>query len=153
MEITLVIIKPSALQRGIMGDVISRFERKGIQIVGMKMVELTDEMLSKHYSHLTNKPFYGRIKKSMQASPVVVMALKGVDVINVVRKLSGITNGREADPGTVRGDFCMSTQENIVHASDSPETAKAELERFFSESEIYNYSHYLTPYLYAHDEM
>ncbi|OJV87230.1 MAG: nucleoside-diphosphate kinase [Bacteroidia bacterium 44-10] len=153
MEITLVILKPSAVQRGIMGEIISRFEKKGIQIVGMKMVELTDEILNEHYSHLAEKSFFGRIKEAMRVSPVVVMALKGKDVINVVRKLAGVTNGREAQPGTIRGDFSMSVQENIVHASDSPETAQAELKRFFSEDEIFNYSHYLIPYLYANDEI
>ena len=117
------------------------------------MIELTDEMLSEHYSHLVGKSFFGRIKDSMQASPVVVMALKGVDVVNTVRKLSGVTNGRGADPGTIRGDYSMSIQENIVHASDSPETAEIELRRFFSENEIFNYSHYLIPYLYANDEI
>ncbi len=153
MEITLVILKPSAVQRGIMGEIISRFEKKGIQIVGMKMVELTDEILNEHYSHLAEKSFFGRIKEAMRVSPVIVMALKGKDVINVVRKLAGVTNGREAQPGTIRGDFSMSVQENIVHASDSPETAQAELKRFFSEDEIFNYSHYLIPYLYANDEI
>ena len=153
MQVTLVILKPSAVQRGILGEVIARFEKKGIQIVGMKMVCLTDETLEEHYAHLLNKPFYGRIKDSMQASPVVVMALKGVDVVNTVRKLSGVTNGRGADPGTIRGDYSMSIQENIVHASDSPETAEIELRRFFSENEIFNYSHYLIPYLYANDEI
>ena len=153
MEITLVILKPSAIQRGIMGEIISRFERKGIQIVGMKMVELTDEILNEHYSHLAGKSFFGRVKAGMQTSPVVVMALKGLDVINVVRKLAGVTNGREAEPGTIRGDYSMSVQENIVHASDSQETAQAELKRFFSEKEIFNYSHYLIPFLYANDEI
>ncbi|HBG57962.1 MAG TPA: nucleoside-diphosphate kinase [Porphyromonadaceae bacterium] len=119
----------------------------------MKMVCLTDETLEEHYAHLLNKPFYGRIKDSMQASPVLIMALKGVDVINVVRKLSGVTNGREAEPGTIRGDYSMSVQENIVHASDSAETAAAELERFFSEGEIFDYELRLGPYYYANDEL
>ncbi len=153
MELTLVILKPSAVQRGIMGEVISRFERKGIQIVGMKMVELTDEILSEHYSHLAGKSFFGRVKDAMRVSPVVVMALKGLNVMNVVREMAGVTNGREAQPGTIRGDYSMSVQENIVHASDSQETAQAELKRFFSENEIFNYSHYLIPYLYANDEI
>jgi len=153
MQVTLVILKPSAVQRGILGEVIARFEKKGIQIVGMKMVCLTDETLEEHYAHLLNKPFYGRIKDSMQASPVLIMALKGVDVINVVRKLSGVTNGREAEPGTIRGDYSMSVQENIVHASDSAETAAAELERFFSEGEIFDYELRLGPYYYANDEL
>jgi nucleoside-diphosphate kinase len=152
MEVTLVILKPSAVQRGIVGKVISRFERKGIQIVGMKMLELTDEMLNEHYSHLAAKSFFGRVKAGMQTSPVVVIALKGLDVINVVRKLAGVTNGRDAQPGTIRGDFSMSVQENIVHASDSPEAAQAELKRFFTEGEIFNYPQCLVPYLYANDE-
>lgn len=153
MEVTLVILKPSAVQRGIMGEIISRFEKKGIQIVGMKMVELTDEILSEHYAHLAGKPFFGRIKDGMRTSPVVVMALKGLDVVNVVRKLTGVTNGRDSDPGTIRGDYSMSVQENIVHASDSLQSAEAELKRFFSEKEIFEYTHHLLPYLYANDEL
>ena len=153
MQVTVVIFKPSAIQRGILGEVIGRFEKKGIQIVGMKMLCFTDKMVSEHYAHLAHKPFFGRIKESMQASPVVAMALKGVDVINVVRQLAGITNGREAQPGTIRGDYSMSVQENIVHASDSPETAARELARFFSENEIFTYPHFLLPYTYANDEV
>lgn len=153
MEITLVILKPSAVQRRIMGEVISRFEKKGIQIVGMKMIELTDEILNEHYAHLAGKSFFSRIKVGMRNSPVVVMALKGLDVVNVVRKLTGTTNGREAQPGTIRGDYSMSIQENIIHASDSLQSAEAELKRFFAEEEIFNYSQYLIPYLYANDEI
>jgi len=153
MEVTLVILKPSAVQRKILGEVICRFEKKGIQIVGMKMIRLTDATLEEHYTHLKDKPFFGRIKDSMQASPVIVMALKGLDVVNVVRKLTGVTNGRDAQPGTIRGDYGMSVQENIVHASDSPETAAIELKRFFSEDEIFSYSSFLLPYLYANDEL
>ncbi len=152
MQVTLVILKPSAVQRGIMGEVISRFERKGIQIVGMKMIELSDEILEDHYFHLKDKPFFGRIKNSMQASPVVVMALKGVDVVDVVRRLTGVTNGREAQPGTIRGDYSMSIQENIVHASDSLETARLELARFFNENEIIDYPRSSIQSLYAIDE-
>lgn len=152
MQVTLVILKPSAIQRGLMGEVISRFEKKGLQIVGVKMDNLSDEILEEHYSHLKEKPFYGRVKESMQASPVVLLALKGVDAVNVVRKLSGVTNGREAQPGTIRGDYSISVQENIVHASDSPETAKIELARFFKESEIYEYKRSFIQSLYAPDE-
>ncbi len=153
MQVTVVILKPSAIQRAILGEVIARFEKKGIQIVGMKMLCLTDQMVSEHYAHLVNKPYFGRIKESMQASPVVAMALKGVDVINVVRQLAGVTNGREAAPGTIRGDYSMSVQENIVHTSDSPETAARELARFFSENEIFTYPQFLLPYRYANDEV
>ena len=152
MQVTLVILKPSAIQRGILGEVVSRFEKKGLQIVGMKMTNLTDEQLQIHYSHLVHKPFYGRIKESMQASPVIVMALKGVDAVNVVRKITGVTNGREAEPGTIRGDFSVSVQENIVHASDSDETAQIELSRFFSTDEIFNYPQLIIQNIYAIDE-
>ena len=152
MQVTLAILKPSAIQRGILGEVISRFEKKGLQIVGMKMLNLTDNQLQNHYSHLVDKPYYGRIKDSMQASPVIVMALKGVDAVNVVRKITGITNGRDAAPGTIRGDFSISVQENIVHTSDSIETAERELKRFFEADEIFNYSQFNIKSIYAGDE-
>lgn len=152
MQVTLAILKPSAIQRGILGEVISRFEKKGLQIVGMKMLNLTDNQLKIHYSHLVDKPYYGRIKDSMQASPVIVMALKGVDAVNVVRKIAGATNGREAAPGTIRGDFSISVQENIVHTSDSIDTAVIELKRFFKTDEIFNYSQFNIKSIYAGDE-
>lgn len=152
MQVTLVILKPSAIQRGIMGEVISRFEKKGLQIVGMKMLNLTDSQLELHYSHLVDKPFFGRIKDSMQASPVVAMAIKGVDAVNATRKITGVTNGREAVPGTIRGDFSVSVQENIVHTSDSAETAEIELNRFFNTDEIFNYSQFNIKSIYAGDE-
>ncbi len=152
MQETLVILKPSAIQRGLIGEVISRFEKKGLQITGMKMMNLTNELLDEHYSHLKSKSFFGRIKSSMQASPVIVMALKGVDAIEVVRKMTGVTNGRSAQPGTIRGDYSVSVQENIVHTSDSEETAAAELKRFFSKDEMYNYPQLMYPNIYANDE-
>jgi nucleoside-diphosphate kinase len=152
MQVTLAILKPSAIQRGILGEVISRFEKKGLQIVGMKMLNLTDNQLEIHYSHLVDKPYFGRIKDSMQASPVIVMALKGVDAVNVVRKITGSTNSREAAPGTIRGDLSSSIQENIVHTSDSAETADIELKRFFKTDEIFNYSQFNIRSIYASDE-
>lgn len=153
MEVTLVILKPSAVQRMILGEVISRFEKKGLQIVGLKMMQLTDETLEAHYAHLKDKPFFGRIKDSMQAAPVIIMALKGLDAVDVVRKLAGVTNGRDALPGTIRGDFGMSVQENIVHASDTLDAAAIELKRFFTGDEIFTYTSCLLPYLYANDEL
>lgn len=139
MEKTLVILKPSAIQRGLIGEVISRFERKGLQLAGMKMVWLTDEVLSAHYAHLKDKPFFQRVKDSMSYMPVIVCCWQGVEAVRVVRALTGTTNGRDAAPGTVRGDFCVSVQENIIHSSDSPQTAAVELKRFFADSEIYDY--------------
>lgn len=152
MQKTLVIFKPSAVQRGLTGEVLSRFEKKGLQIVGMKMITLSDAVLEEHYAHLTSKPFFPRIKESMQASPVIVMALKGVEAVEVVRTLTGPTNGRKAQPGTIRGDYSMSMQENIIHASDSPETADIEIKRFFSEHELYDYPQLTLNSVYASDE-
>lgn len=152
MQKTLVIIKPSAIQRGLVGEVISRFEKKGLQIVGFKMIYLDDEMIEIHYSHLKDKSFFKRIKDSMQVTPVFVLALKGLDAIEVVRKMSGTTNSRKAESGTIRGDYSMSIQENIVHTSDSLENARVELARFFKEEEIFDYEPLLFPHLYANDE-
>lgn len=152
MQKTLVILKPSAVQRGLMGEVISRFEKKGLQLIGMKMMNLSDSVLEVHYSHLKEKPFFKRIKDSMQVSPVVVLALKGVDAVEVVRIMVGPTNGRIAQSGTIRGDYSISVQENIVHASDSPETAKIELDRFFNENEMFDYPQLMLSNIYANDE-
>ena len=118
MEKTLVILKPCTLQRGLVGEILNRFERKGLRLVGMKMTQLTDELLSEHYAHLSAKPFFQRVKDSMMATPVIVCCYEGVDAISAVRALAGPTNGRLAAPGTIRGDYCMSFQENIVHTSD-----------------------------------
>lgn len=152
MQKTLVIIKPSAIQRGLVGEVISRFEKKGLQIVGFKMMSLTDEMLEVHYAHLKDKPFFKRIKDSMQVTPVLILALKGLDAVDVVRKMSGTTNSRNADSGTIRGDYSMSVQENIVHTSDSEENSSIELNRFFKEEELFEYRPLLLSHLYANDE-
>lgn len=152
MEKTLIILKPCAVQRGILGEIISRFEKKGLFIKGMKMMWLTDELLDEHYSHLKEKPFFRKIKDSMEFCPIVVMCLEGVDAISVVRNIVGVTNGRVAQPGTIRGDYSMSMQENIVHASDSYETAETELNRFFKKEEIFNYDHNLLLNIYATDE-
>ena len=119
MEKTLVIIKPSAISRGLIGEVISRFEKKGLHLIGMKMVELSDEILAEHYAHLAHKPFFQRIKNAMQTTPVIVSCWSGLDAVQVVRNMAGVTNGRNAAPGTIRGDYSMSVQENIVHTSDS----------------------------------
>lgn len=117
------------------------------------MVSLSDSILEEHYSHLKEKPFFGRIKDSMQVSPVIVMALKGLEAVEVVRTMAGVTNGRKAQPGTIRGDYSISVQENIVHTSDSPETAEIELRRFFAENEIFDYPQLTFVNIYANDEV
>ncbi|BAG83383.1 MAG: nucleoside-diphosphate kinase [Candidatus Azobacteroides pseudotrichonymphae] len=153
VERTLVILKPSAIQRGLVGEVISRFEKKGLVLIGMKMVWLTDKILSEHYMHLQKKLFFQRLKNSMKICPVVICCWEGVDAVKVVRTIVGVTNSRDALPGTIRGDYSMSMQENVVHASDSVEVANVELKRFFDEKELYVYNPVLLSTLYASDEM
>ena len=152
LEKTLVILKPSAVQRGLIGEITTRFERKGLRLAGMKMMQLTDELLNEHYAHLSEKPFFQRVKNSMMASPVIVCCYEGVDAIQVVRSMTGATNGRVAIPGTIRGDFSVSSQENIVHTSDSPKTAIEEINRFFKPEELFEYKQVHMQYLYHTDE-
>ena len=153
MEKTFVIIKPCSLQRGLVGDIISRFEKKGLRIVALKMYRFTKEKCAEHYAHLVSKPFYPIIEQSMMAAPVILCCLEGIDAVEVVRTMTGSTNGRKALPGTLRGDFCMSHQENVVHASDSLESAEAELRRFFNDEDYFDYDTPLMPFLYAADEL
>lgn len=153
MEKTFIILKPSAITRGLVGDVIARFQRKGLVIAGIKMIQLTEEILREHYAHLVDRPFFPMLVKSMMATPVIVMVLKGVDAVAVVRSMVGETNCRKAAPGTIRGDFGMSGQENIVHASDSPENAEIEVARFFKPEEIFDYNMLTLPATYASDEL
>ncbi len=138
MQQTLIIFKPSAVERGLVGTVLARFEAKGLAITGMKMMQLSPEILREHYAHLVDRPFFPSIVASMTASPV--MCLKGVDAIRVVRSMTGDTNGRTAAPGSIRGDFSMSNQENIIHASSSVEDAEVEIKRFFSPDELFDYT-------------
>ncbi len=151
-EKTLVLLKPCTVKRNLIGEIISRFERKGLRVVGLKMMQLDDAILSEHYAHLSEKPFFQRIKDSMMSTPVVAIALEGVEAIEVVRTLAGPTNGRKALPGTIRGDYSMSFQENIVHASDAPETAAVELKRFFRDEEIFDFPRSQFEVFYANDE-
>lgn len=152
MEQTLIIFKPSAVERALVGKILSRFEQKGLTITGMKMMKLSEELLRQHYSHLVDRPFFPMILASMTASPVIVMVLKGVEAISVVRSLTGATNGRNAAPGTIRGDFSLSNQENLIHASSSPEDAEIEINRFFSPDEIFDRTPILTPFIYSEQD-
>lgn len=153
MKKTLVIFKPSAMERGFVGQILARFQQKGLIIAGMKMMQLDEKILREHYSHLTGKSFFPLLMNAMMASPVIVMCLKGVDAINVVRLMTGATNGREALPGTIRGDFSASNQENIIHASSSPEDAEAELKRFFRPEEIFDWTPKQIGFVYSSLEM
>lgn len=154
MERTFVILKPCTVQRGLIGEVINRFEKKGLKLVGMKMMQLNDAILEEHYAHLVDRPFFPGLKRSMMATPVIVCCWEGVNAIEVVRLMAGATNGRKALPGTIRGDYSMSGQMNIVHASDGPETAVAEIKRFFKEEELFSYDGIAcAAYGYADDEI
>lgn len=138
-ERTLIIMKPDCLQRNLLGEVISRFEKKGLKVVGLKMVQLTDVLLEEHYSHHKDKSFFADLKRFMKSAPCVVMILEGANAIKAVRIIVGPTKSHEADAGSIRGDLSMGVAVNIVHASDSPETAEAEINRFFNENEIFEY--------------
>ncbi len=153
LERTLVLLKPCIVLRGLMGEIITRFERKGLRIVGMKMMQLSDELLAEHYSHLASKPFFPLLRNSMQASPVVAICLEGLEAVRVVRAMTGVTNGRDAAIGTIRGDYSMSGQQNIVHASDGPRVALEEIARFFQPDEIFDMGSANLNVLYAADEV
>ena len=152
MEQTLVLLKPSCIQRSLVGQVITRIQQRGIIISALKMMQLDEKILREHYAHLVDKPFFPSLAASMMASPVIAMVLSGVDIVEVFRKMTGVTNGRKAEPGTLRGDFCMSGQANIIHASDSVENAKIEIARFFRPEEIFDYAPATLQFLYGDGE-
>lgn len=136
METTLIILKPDAVQRGLMGRIISRFEDKGLQIVGCKLMQISSELAATHYAAHKERPFYPGLVKFMTSSPVLVMAVRGMDAIAISRKMMGATFGSKADPGTIRGDFGVSNSFNLIHGSDSPEAAEKELGLFFAAGEV-----------------
>ncbi|MDV6032284.1 MAG: nucleoside-diphosphate kinase [Phycisphaera sp. RhM] len=152
MQRTLVLLKPDAVQRRLMGQLIARFEAKGLNIVAMKMLKVTPEMAKKHYAEHVDKPFYPSLEAFITSAPIVAMAIDGLDVIKVVRDMLGATSGLNAAAGTIRGDFSSSRQMNLVHASDGAEAAKRELGIYFADSEICRYEPVLTPFLRAGDE-
>ena len=136
---TLVLIKPDAVQRELVGEIITRFERKGLKTVAMKLTHLDQVTLEEHYGHLKDKAFFPDLLKFMMQTPVVAMVLEGIEVIEEVRKIVGSTNPRKADAGTIRADLSMNVPSNMVHASDSPEAAVVEINRFFAENETFSY--------------
>ena len=151
-ERTLIILKPDAVQRGLVGTVLSRFESRGFSITGMKMVKLSPELLKEHYAHIAGKPFFPGIASFMSSSPVVMAVVEGKEAVECVRAMCGPTNSRKAAPGTIRGDFSLSMQCNVIHASDSLETAKKEIARFFKPEELHSYKRMLHDVTYSADE-
>lgn len=152
MERTLIIAKPDALQRGLVGEIITRLERKGLKLIGLKMISLDSELLQQHYAEHLEKAFYADLENFMQSSPVVVMAWEGYECVNSVRIIVGTTNPREADAGTIRGDLAMGNGRNLVHASDSKDSGKAEVGRFFKAEELFDYTKTNYPHIYPDSE-
>ena len=152
MQRTVLLLKPDTLQRGLVGEIIHRFERKGLKLVALKMMAASDALLEEHYAHHKDKRFFAGLKKFMSAAPIICMLWEGIDAVSVARKMAGATNSREAGLGSIRGDFSMSTSANVIHVSDSEASAKEEEARFFEKDEIFDWKLQIDPYLYAEDE-
>lgn len=148
METTLIILKPDAVQRGLSGRIISRFEDKGLQIVGMKLMTISQELAATHYEAHKERPFYKGLVSFMTSSPVVVMAVRGVGAIGISRSMMGATFGSKADAGTIRGDFGVSNSFNLIHGSDSPEAAERELGLFFAAGEVQTFDRAMDRWVY-----
>lgn len=153
MEQTVVLVKPDAVQRGLTGEIIRRFERKGLKLVAIKMMELDDELLDEWYAHHKGKPFFNNLKEFMKSVPIVAMLWEGLEAVSAVRLLCGITKGRAADAGSIRGDLAMSQQLNLVHASDSVETANKEKKLIFKDEEVFDYKHGGYQLIYSGEEL
>lgn len=152
MERSLILLKPDCVQRRLCGKIISRFEEKGLNIVAMKLLQVTPEMSQQHYAEHVSKPFYPALESFITGGPVVAMVLEGLEAIQVVRDMLGATNGLKAAPGTIRGDFSSSRQMNLVHASDGPEAAQREISLYFQDCELVDSTPCLTPWMRASDE-
>jgi nucleoside-diphosphate kinase len=150
---TAVLVKPDGLQRGLIGEIISRFEKKGLKLVGLKMTRMTDDMLNEWYAEHKGKEFFEDLKQFMGSQPIVAMVWEGIDAVTVVRKLVGTTLGREAEAGSIRGDFGMSQQFNLIHASSEEEAAKHEIEIVFDEDELFDYEWPMSNLIYADFEL
>ena len=152
MERTFVMFKPDCMERGLLGSILSRFERKGLRLIAMKMLRITPDSAKQHYAEHVEKPFYPGLEEFITASPVVATVLAGPEVVRVVRDMLGATSGLNAAPGTIRGDHSASRQMNLVHASDSPESAAREIDLYFTGDEIQQWDPTLACWLQAPDE-
>lgn len=152
MEQTVVLVKPDGLQRGLVGEIINRFERKGLRLASMKMISMTDPILDEWYSHHKDKPFFPGLKAYMKSFPIVAMLWEGSEAAVTVRKMVGITKAREAEPGTIRGDFAMSQQYNLIHASESKEAAEKEAGLLFTNDEIFPWEKQDYSHIYVEEE-
>ena len=148
MERTFVMIKPDAVQRGIAGEIIARIERKGLKIVGMKMLHIDRELAEKHYAEHSEKPFFRDLVDYVTSSPVIAIVFEGKNAVSIVRTLVGATNPAEALPGTIRGDYGLETGRNVIHASDSDQSANREIALFFDSNELFDYKRIDEDWLY-----
>ncbi len=153
MQTTLAILKPDCIIRGLTGEILDRFVKRGLKVVGLKMIKLSDEILAEHYAHIADKPFFPGVVTAMQKTPVIVIALAGIDAAAVARGMAGVTNARAAAPGTIRGDYAVSIQNNIVHISEDAAAAEAEVKRFFTPEELYEVSTEGLNLVYSPDEL
>ncbi len=140
MTRSFVMLKPGVLNRRIAGEIISRLEKKGLKLVGIKMLCISPELAAEHYSEHNGKPFYAELVSYITSAPVVAMAWQGDDCVAIIRKLVGATKPHDAAAGTIRGDYCLHTQHNIIHASDNPDSAERELKLFFQDSELFDWN-------------
>ena len=152
-ERTLIILKPDALHRGIVGEILDRFEQKGIRPAGMKMIKMTDLLLDDHYAQHAGKHFLPKLKDFMKKLPVVLVVLEGLEVVKVVRAMCGATDGKNALPGTIRGDYGMSISNNIIHSSEDLTAAQREINIFFKSEELFDYDRPDIHFYYAEDEL
>lgn len=153
MDRSVVIVKPDGVQRGVVGEIIHRLERKGLKLCAIKMVSLSDALLDEWYAHHKDKPFFPGLKSYMKSYPVVSMVWEGMDGVATIRKIIGVTRGRDAEPGTVRGDFAMSQQYNLIHASENAEIAEREIALMFDKSEIFEWDKMDYKQIYTDEEL
>ena len=152
MERTVVLVKPDGVQRGLVGEIVSRFERKGLRLASIKMIGLDDAILDEWYAHHKDKGFFPNLKQYMKSYPVVAMLWEGLEAVAAVRIMIGITKAREAAPGTIRGDFAMSQQYNLIHASENSDVARKEEALMFDDSEIFGWEKEDYRQVYAEEE-
>ncbi len=152
-ERTLILFKPDAVERRLCGELLSRIENKGLKIVGLKMLKVTPELSKQHYAEHVSKSFYSLLESFITSGPVVAVAIEGPEAISVMRTMMGKTNGRESAPGTIRGDYGVSRQMNLIHGSDGPDAAKRELAIYFKPEELIEYQPILAPMFAAADEL
>lgn|SRR5690625_4645944 len=140
MERSFVMVKPDGVQRNVIGDIVSRFEKKGFKIVGAKLMQISRDLAETHYGEHSDKPFFGELVSFITSGPVFAMVLEGENVIATARKMMGATNPQDADVATIRGDYGLTVGKNVIHGSDSPESAKREIDLFFKQDELVDYS-------------